>query len=313
MQLLFLVSLLSQVLAHIDFHYDLYLPEELRELTPRPVAVSGIDTISSASEFKNGPAKEVKEASPAFQDLQVKLGNATADQVVSTITSNNPIVLTILSIVNMIFGLAFAFKGHKLFRPMIAFQGTIAFGIIAYTFVMPLVAEKRFGDSSTVVGWLIIFGVALVGGLLLYYLYKLALFFLGLGLGYIVSQLLINVSQAQLSKGVLVGITLGTMIIFVVLVFVFEKILLIIGTSLMGSISFFNGLDYWVGTGFTLLFRNALQTGQFPTLSTYGYLMLGGSILLAVAGAAYQWYDHRKDNRVGYQKGVAQEKEAIRV
>lgn len=90
-------------------------------------------------------------------------------------------------------------------------------------------------------------------------------------------------------------------VVGVIATFFVERHVVILGTALVGSGSFFIGLDNFLHTGFSdafILFLSGNKNGfvrgdgQFhATGKVYG--MLGGTLAMFIVGACFQYYKHR--------------------
>jgi hypothetical protein len=105
-------------------------------------------------------------------------------------------------------------------------------------------------------------------------------------------------------------------IIGVLMTFFVERHVVILGTALVGSGSFFVGLDNFVLTGFSDAFiqflsgkKNGFVGGDGYHVSGKVYGMLAGTLAMFVLGACFQYYKHRgpwapKTHREPKYKGV---------
>jgi hypothetical protein len=102
---------------------------------------------------------------------------------------------------------------------------------------------------------------------------------------------------------------IACVVVGIVLTFFVERHVVIIGTAIVGSGSFFVGLDNFVNTGFSGAFTAFLAGNH--TVFEYNvtgkvYGMLAGTLAMMVVGACFQYWKHRgsfvpKTHRPHYQ------------
>ncbi|KAI8999886.1 hypothetical protein DFJ74DRAFT_697949 [Hyaloraphidium curvatum] len=168
-------------------------------------------------------------------------------------------------VITIVAGVLMCLFGIRLFRICLFFAGAYLFGIIAYTLLY--VFEPANGVGYPVNRYWLYVGVTagagLVGGLLLGLLWQLGLIVLGavggLFLGLFISGLLSNVLPSW--GGIVIIVVLA--IVGAIAIWFLQTPLIIISTSIAGSVSTFWGIDFFVQVGFnqmlTVLFKGQFQ------------------------------------------------------
>ncbi|ORX83955.1 hypothetical protein K493DRAFT_320176 [Basidiobolus meristosporus CBS 931.73] len=133
----------------------------------------------------------------------------------------------------------------------------------------------------------------LIGGFLFACLWKLGLLAIGGLGGFALSMFILSLKDGLLitnstARYVFIGVFV---VVGMVLIFFFEKPILIVGTALIGSYSLVVGVDYFVRTGFTqqlLDFLNGRgETFYHTTGAVYG--MLASLAILFLVGVFVQF------------------------
>lgn len=124
--------------------------------------------------------------------------------------------------------------GYTIFKKCVAFVGAIAFGYIGSSIVAPLVLgmlglEIPLISLPTVIG--IVF--AIIGALLMIYVYKLAIFFVGAAVGYLAAQIIL-VPMLALEGIIAIAVSAVLAIVVGVIALLLFKPLFIIITSVFG-------------------------------------------------------------------------------
>jgi hypothetical protein len=86
--------------------------------------------------------------------------------------------------------------------------------------------------------------------------------------------------------------------------FLADSLVLIVATAIIGSFLIFSGLDYWVRSGFNLMFYRASMSLRFSSYSGYAWLMCLGFFIVALLGIGYQLFDYRKHGGFKPVRGV---------
>ena len=150
----------------------------------------------------------------------------------------------------------------------------------------------ELNESKDQFYFLIMIGSAIVGGLLLWWLWKVGFFIIGCLLGFSVATLIL---QMQFLKGILssdagryIFITVFV-IIFGLLILKFQDIVMIVATSIIGAYAVFLGVDYFIRTGFGAFIYNAIYRREFDGIDGSAWGMVAGFVSLAVVGITLQF------------------------
>ncbi|KAF9945703.1 hypothetical protein BGZ72_001097 [Mortierella alpina] len=223
---------------------------------------------------------------------------------------------TIVAIVLMVAGFLFAFFGHKFFKITLFLAGFYVFSTLAWIALRNAEPANGYGTNAQ---WIYL-GVAgaagILGGGLFLCFWRLGFAAIGAIAGFYLAIFILSwASQGVISNGT--GRTIfivACVIVGIVLTFFVERHVVIIGTAIVGSGSFFVGLDNFINTGFSAAFTAFLSgKGHQALLGTDGYQvspkvygMLAGTLAMMVIGACFQYYKHRgswvpKTHRPHYQ------------
>ncbi|KAF8980627.1 hypothetical protein BGZ46_003940 [Entomortierella lignicola] len=221
---------------------------------------------------------------------------------------------TIVAIVLMVAGFLFAFFGHKFFKITLFLAGFYVLSTLAWIALKN--AEPTTGYPHAEWVYLGVAGAAgILGGALFLCFWRLGFAALGAIAGFYLAIFILSWSSSGvISNGT--GRTIfiiACVIVGIILTFFIERHVIIIGTAIVGSGSFFIGLDNFVHTGFSDAFIEFLSgkktgfiSGDGYTVSGKVYGMLAGTLAMMVVGACFQYYKHRgswvpKSHRPHYQ------------
>ncbi|KAF9431635.1 hypothetical protein BGZ76_011905 [Entomortierella beljakovae] len=221
---------------------------------------------------------------------------------------------TIVAIVLMAAGFVFAFFGHKFFKITLFIAGFYVMSTLAWIALKNAEPASGFENSQWV--YLGVTGAAgILGGALFLCFWRLGFAAIGAIAGFYLAIFILSwQTNGVISNGT--GRTIfiiACVIIGVVLTFFVERHVVIIGTAIVGSGSFFVGLDNFVHTGFSDAFIKFLSGKSDGFVSADGYQvsgkvygMLAGTLAMMVVGACFQYYKHRgswvpKTHRPHYQ------------
>ncbi|KAF9584494.1 hypothetical protein BGW38_006250 [Lunasporangiospora selenospora] len=208
---------------------------------------------------------------------------------------------TIVAIILMAAGFLFAFFGHKFFRITLFLSGFYVFSTLAWIALKNAEPANGYGSNSQ---WIYL-GAAgaagILGGALFLCFWRLGFAAIGAIAGFYFAVFILSwANSGVISSGV--GRTIfiiAFVIIGIVLTFFVERHVVILGTAIVGSGSFFVGLDNFVLTGFSDAFTAFLSGkktafgGDGYTVSGKVYGMLAGTLAMMVVGACFQYYKHR--------------------
>ncbi|KAF9917368.1 hypothetical protein BX616_001228 [Lobosporangium transversale] len=208
---------------------------------------------------------------------------------------------TIVAIVLMVAGFIFAFFGHKFFKITLFLAGFYVCSTLAWIALKN--AEPAVGYENAQWIYLGVSGAAgLLGGCLFLCFWRLGFAALGAISGFYFAIFVLSwASSGVISNGT--GRTIfiiACVIVGIVLTFFVERHVVILGTALVGSGSFFVGLDNFVHTGFSDAFIQFLSGKKTGLIGGDGYVvsgkvygMLAGTLAMFVVGACFQYYKHR--------------------
>ncbi|KAF9022188.1 hypothetical protein CPC16_008463 [Podila verticillata] len=205
---------------------------------------------------------------------------------------------TIAAIVLMVAGFLFAFFGHKFFRITLFLSGFYVFSTLAWIALKNAEPAAGYGSNAQWIYLGVSAAAGILGGALFICFWRLGFAAIGaIGGFYLAIFILSWAKDGVISSGV--GRTIfivACVIIGIVLTFFIERHVVILGTAIVGSGSFFVGLDNFVNTGFAGAFTaflsgKKLGDGYEVTGKVYG--MLAGTLAMMVVGACFQYYKHR--------------------
>ncbi|KAJ3042950.1 hypothetical protein HDV00_006257 [Rhizophlyctis rosea] len=196
----------------------------------------------------------------------------------------------------IITGLMFNFLGHRLFRPTLFLAGFYFFGVLGYMLMINIEPATGYGtnrDTILLVSALV-FGV--LGGGLAICFWKLALGLLGALGGFALGLFILSwKTGGLLDSGAPRTAFLIVMSIFgVVIIYFFQKAVIIVATSVLGSYGVLLGADVFIGTGFADSANAFLSSASKPSFGNFTatpkvYGMLAGMVALAIVGMLVQW------------------------
>lgn len=155
---------------------------------------------------------------------------------------------------------------------------------------------------------LISLACAIVAALLCFFVYHVGILLLGFALGFTVASLILSTplgTKVITNHWAHFGIILGFALVFSILAIIFQRFLLILGTSALGAYLFCNAIDTaWMHTGIlsnivVSFFTQNLD--HIPPINTWqAYVLLGGDLGLLLFGILIQYgitarsWDHVK-------------------
>jgi Domain of unknown function (DUF4203) len=201
-------------------------------------------------------------------------------------TGDSFFALMIGGMIALFFGSVLLFGGYKFFMFLIPIFGFFfGFGLGAQT------VQALFGDGflSTITGWIVGFGVAVIFALLSYLFYFAAVGLIGGALGYALGVGLLEAIGLNFGFLVwMVGIVAGIVVAAAVLILNVQKLLVIASTAIIGA-------GVIVGTFLFLFGGPAAQLVQNPVRAALqgSFLWTLSFILLALLGAVAQFESTR--------------------
>ena len=134
-------------------------------------------------------------------------------------------------------GLLFNFFGHRLFKPTLFLAGFYFFGVLGYMLLINIEPASGFGENRDTILLVAAIVFGLLGGLMSICFWKLALAVLGALGGFALGLFILSfktggVLDAGLAR---TGFLAVMSLVGCVCMFFFQKVLIIISTSILGS------------------------------------------------------------------------------
>jgi preprotein translocase subunit Sss1 len=164
---------------------------------------------------------------------------------------------------------------------------------LAFSILQAVEPEDQFSKRDLVYGGTCL-GAGILGGFLATVLWKLGLVLTGGAMGYIISLSILTLK----SESFVVSPTARTVFIILcvissaILIFFFERHLLIIGTSFSGAYSMVLGIDFFANTGFLDHLLVILETKDPPKTDSVGpafYGLVASMFLMGLIGMLVQY------------------------
>ncbi|KAG0301878.1 hypothetical protein BGZ98_007983 [Dissophora globulifera] len=209
---------------------------------------------------------------------------------------------TVVAIVLMVAGFIFAFFGHRFFKITLFLCGFYVCSTLAWIALKNAEPAAGYGANSQWVYLGVAGAAGILGGGLFLCFWRLGFAALGAIAGFYFAIFILSwASNGVISNGT--GRTIfivACVVVGIVLTFFVERHVVILGTAMVGSGSFFVGLDNFVHTGFSDAFIQFLSGKKTGFISTTGYTvsgkvygMLAGTLAMMVIGACFQYWKHR--------------------
>ncbi|KAJ9082672.1 hypothetical protein DSO57_1002192 [Entomophthora muscae] len=187
-----------------------------------------------------------------------------------------------LGIVSLIAGLLFLVVGKFLIRALFALGGACLFGGI--TFYIGRMIEKHMPPSTKLI--IIVLVVAIIGGMIRFYLLKVGTVLLGALAG--VSSAMVIASLNLVNETVMWIIGACLVIGFCLLAIFLSDIILFALTSMIGSFVFMFGVDCFVEKGFGD-FAVGFDVSALNDATTEVIIICGTTVHLAAIGFLFQF------------------------
>ncbi|KAI8808317.1 hypothetical protein BJ742DRAFT_809361 [Cladochytrium replicatum] len=192
-------------------------------------------------------------------------------------------------------GIALVFFGFRLSRVLLFIAGAYLFSALAYIALRNLEPTNGF-QSRDFLYLGVCIAAGLIGGFLFVCLYKLAIVGLGALAGFTLASYILSFQTGSvISSGVGRAIFIVVLCILgAVLSFFFERMAIIVASSMIGAVSVILGIDVFAATGVAGNLTQAvlLAEGKAKKLDfsvgTMGYVLLASGVVLAVAGTVVQ-------------------------
>lgn len=212
---------------------------------------------------------------------------------INTKDQNSDILDKITGIFLIVVGISLCFFGNRCFKSMLYGIGFMTGLLFSFACL-----QSVFGNGmNKYLYYIISIVIGLIVGYLAVLSLKLTLCIVGILAGFSVSALLVSIfpSIANLINPLIFSIILA--VVFIVLVFFFEQMIIILSTSVFGSYVLFYGIDCFVNLGFATALRTMYDSERFdlydPNTKIYG--MLIGSVVVAVLGSICQYMTYHKE------------------
>lgn len=190
----------------------------------------------------------------------------------------------------MTIGLLFLFFGIRLFRTVIAATGFIFGSLLAFIVITNVREQYSFGQHADTITLVVCFAVGVVGAIIGLSIWMLALVGIGAlgGFGlalYLLSWQGKTFASTPVARPIfLVSLT----VIGGLLSIVYEKSIIIAGTSMIGAVSLCSGIDVFAATGFNYSLQEFLRNRAAIQLTSGNYALLGSCAVLFLLGIAIQ-------------------------
>jgi hypothetical protein len=204
----------------------------------------------------------------------------------------------------MVTGLVLVFYGYGTIKLIMFLSGAYAFAMLSVTVLNYLAARGLINlDSNRDLVYFVTMIVAgIIGGFISLCLYKVGIFILGGMSGFLVATLLLqldpisNALQGEIARYLFFG---AFILVFGVLLVVYQATILKFATSFVGSYAFFVGVDHWIQSGFGTFLYNAVYNIKLSSVESTTYVMVAGFLMLFVMGVFVQ---NRYNGRHGKRK-----------
>ncbi|KAI8928901.1 hypothetical protein BC831DRAFT_446311 [Entophlyctis helioformis] len=218
---------------------------------------------------------------------------------------------TVVAIILIITGITFVFYGQSMLRTMIFITGFYTFGLLSYGIVHALESRNTIslGSNREWIVLIIFFAAGIVGGLLFQCIWTFAVYVIGALLGIVLAAFILQFPVGVLAAEPGRYIFFGSMALLgAVLVHLFQVPIVIVSTAVVGSASFFVGIDRFAKTGFGAAVYNAVFQHELRPLEGLPQaLMLGGFGLVALLGIFVQFVKyHAKHTLVAKKPEMSQ-------
>ncbi|KAG9286697.1 hypothetical protein G9A89_012247 [Geosiphon pyriformis] len=205
---------------------------------------------------------------------------------------------TIFGIVLISLGIIYCFFGRKFYSVTFFLVGFYVGGLISLVILSNAEpADKGYGKASDAIYIVVPLLAGLLFGSLFAFFSEVAIWALGALGGYVLAVFILSLSENGLiaSKIGRIVFILAIVIISVSLSIFFQNIIIILGTSLIGSYSIIAGIDLFAKTGFLDAIRSFMDGNHHIIYNSTVkiHLMLVGVVGLFILGSIIQWRYHR--------------------
>jgi uncharacterized membrane protein YGL010W len=186
-------------------------------------------------------------------------------------------------------GFCICFFGHQFYDKIIFF-----IGFAAGVFITKSVLQSVWGDVNAIFFYITACVVGLIVGGICICLYKVSLCILGVLAGYGFAAIILTFFPRICSP---ILLTIILVVIFVILIFVWEKPIIIIATGIAGSYLLFYGIDTMIDTGFARALQTMYDSKSFQLFesSLSVRAMVIASLVVAVLGWVVQFISYNNN------------------
>jgi hypothetical protein len=256
----------------------------------------------NTASYRRAPA-DTPSAAPAPEQLP-PIVHAPFDWFNGLSARNQRLVTIILCVLMMLTGIFFVIFGYRIFRISLALVGFVTIFVLLWV-VLTVHAPKLKWWAIL----LISLACALVVAVLCMFIYQIGIALLGWALGFTIATLILSTplgTKVMTNYWAHFSIILVFSLAFSVLAVIFQRLVIIIGTSSLGAYLFCNAIDIaWMHTGILsnilVHFFTKSHPDAFPKINTWqAYVLLGGDLALFLFGVLVQFgitarnFDHTK-------------------
>lgn len=217
----------------------------------------------------------------------------------------------IFSVLCFVLGPFLLFFGFRFFKPVIFLSGFLAGGLLGYAFisnledVIPSLVQHR--DLVCILVSIIL---GIVFGVLMLWAWKFSVIILGCLGGFAFAMFLLAWKTGGLITnhiGRPVFIAIFT-IAFGVLVFLYDKPVVILATSLIGSLMIGAAIDCYAEAGLTLSIRSFITNRGLVEIGSKGCWLLAGVLLMCIVGIVVQFFGTGRIRKSFFSEGDSSKK-----
>lgn len=189
-------------------------------------------------------------------------------------------------------GFCICFFGHQFYNKIIFF-----IGFAAGVFITKSIFQTIWADAPPLAFYITAIIIGIIIGSICICLYKVSLCVLGILAGYGISAIIVTFFPGIADKFSPVLLTIILVIIFIILIFVWEKPIIIIATGIAGSYLLFYGIDTMIDTGFARALQTMYDSKSFKVFESNLSVraMVVASLVVAILGWVVQFISYRNN------------------
>ncbi|KAJ3323787.1 hypothetical protein HDV06_001157 [Boothiomyces sp. JEL0866] len=194
-------------------------------------------------------------------------------------------------------GLFLLFYGYETYEVMLFMVGGMVFALIAFIVLNTMQYRQVISfDNPDLWYFVILVIAAVVGGLIVLCTWNIGAYCVALLLGYVASSAILQFPQFPLTDMVYRAAFISAVCIFFIIIAIkIQTLILIVGTSFIGSFMFVLGLDYFISSGFGLWLYRSIDLRQVGEMSQTAYYLMIGFGALGIIGSIYQYNKMRSE------------------